>query len=404
MPTRKKNTTGIAPTHRKSTRTLSWKTVRQVLILLRQCFKDALDREEITENPCDGITVEPKASSDQEWTFLTLEEIEAVRTCQGIPEAIRLLYTVAIYSGLRQGELWGLHWAEVRLEKRPQITVRFSHKGPPKNGKIRHVPLLAPAHEALVHLKKLAGKPQPDDLVFPALRGDYRRKSDDAGWGDRHHPRTKELEPGHKSLACITRRVRFHDLRHTCASHLVMGSWGTQWSLQEVAALLGHADVTVTQRYAHLSPDHLHRKAAETRGVEKQEETSARDHQEEAGSGPEVPGRNSLSPGFSAARPTRLELVTSRSVGVKVTQELREVRPPQDHGRTTALSLLSAVAAREPAGELVEALVASVLGDERVQLALAVQSAEPRFRLRRALELAALVLDEAEAEGQRGVK
>ena len=58
--------------------------------------------------------------------------------------------------------------------------------------------------------------------------------------------------------------MRFHDLRHTCASHLLMGTWGRAWKIEEVCAFLGHSDITVTQRYAHLSPDHLNRAAAET--------------------------------------------------------------------------------------------------------------------------------------------
>jgi integrase len=48
--------------------------------------------------------------------------------------------------------------------------------------------------------------------------------------------------------------VRFHDLRHTCASHLVSGTWGRAWRLEEVRDYLGHSNISVTQRYAHMSP------------------------------------------------------------------------------------------------------------------------------------------------------
>ena len=47
--------------------------------------------------------------------------------------------------------------------------------------------------------------------------------------------------------------VRFHDLRHTFASHLVMGRVDIR-TLQE---LLGHKDVRMTMRYSHLAPDHM---------------------------------------------------------------------------------------------------------------------------------------------------
>lgn len=63
----------------------------------------------------------------------------------------------------------------------------------------------------------------------------------------------------------ITRRVRFHDLRHTCASHLVSGTWGHAWSLEAVASHRGHSSSATSRCYAHLSPDGLKRAIRETR-------------------------------------------------------------------------------------------------------------------------------------------
>jgi integrase len=51
---------------------------------------------------------------------------------------------------------------------------------------------------------------------------------------------------------CSIANFRFHDLRHTCASHFVM-SRGDLYTLREI---LGHKTVTMTQRYAHRSPAH----------------------------------------------------------------------------------------------------------------------------------------------------
>lgn len=64
--------------------------------------------------------------------------------------------------------------------------------------------------------------------------------------------------------AVFARHVRFHDLRHTCASHLVMGSWGRPWRLEEVRQMLGHSSITATERYAHLAPEVLWGLASET--------------------------------------------------------------------------------------------------------------------------------------------
>ena len=62
----------------------------------------------------------------------------------------------------------------------------------------------------------------------------------------------------------IVRNVRWHALRHTCASSLVSGWWGRQWTLSEVCELLGHGSVTTTERYAHLADTVLKQAARET--------------------------------------------------------------------------------------------------------------------------------------------
>jgi integrase len=60
------------------------------------------------------------------------------------------------------------------------------------------------------------------------------------------------------------RHVRWHDLRHTCASSLVAGWWGRRWTLQEVQAYLGHSSITMTERYAHLAESVVKDAARET--------------------------------------------------------------------------------------------------------------------------------------------
>lgn len=95
----------------------------------------------------------PPGRSDESegdaWTFLTREEIDAVTTSSAIPERHRIVYAVAIYSGLRKGELWGLRWADVVLDgPRPELVVKHSYRGPTKSRKVRRVPLLGPALDA----------------------------------------------------------------------------------------------------------------------------------------------------------------------------------------------------------------------------------------------------------------
>ncbi len=297
---------------RLTDRPLSRSVIRQALVLVRQAFQSALDEELIDENPAREMRPGKRpASTEDGFTFLTLPEIERVLALP-MPPVTRALITVAIYSGLRQGELAGLRWADVELEgDRPQVTVRYSFNGPTKNGKVRRVPLLTPALDALKAWQPLCPK-HIDGVVFPTVTGERRRKGDDAGWSDQHLRRDPTTgvpakRPGWKTLAGLDRRVRFHDLRHTTASHLVMGSWGRAWTLSEVRDMLGHSAIAVTERYSHLSPGHLHRAAAETPfGVVPGTGAGTGRQSDPEPTPPEVPD----SPQESAARDTRFERVT----------------------------------------------------------------------------------------------
>lgn len=241
--------------------TISSQTVRHCFNLLRRSLADAVDEELITGNPAAGIRCPMAPIIDDPWTYLDTQEIDAVLATS--PDPARTAYAVAIYAGPRQGELIGLHWRDVQeTAERPILILRYSHGGPTKGERVRRVPLMRPAAQALAY-HRAAVRPGADDLVFPSPAGGRRAKGDDFGWADRKRGR-QGLSLGDKTRAGIKRRVRFHDLRHTFASHLVMGTWGQRWTLQEVAALLGHTSTKTTERYAHLSPEHLHEKAAKT--------------------------------------------------------------------------------------------------------------------------------------------
>lgn len=380
-----------APT--KTTRTLSRQSVVHALNLLRKCLADAIEDELLRDNPAKDVTIPNNGTTEEGWTFLTPEEITTVTTCPKLPREARLLYAVAIYTGLRQGELWGLHWTDVHLDgPQPKVVVRYSHKGPTKSGKIRHVPLLPQAIDALrdwqaMHPKRTAA------LVFPTVTGCRRAKSDEAGWRDRHITKT-EIEPGHKTLAGITRRVRFHDLRHTCASHLIMGTWGRAWRLEEVSAFLGHSEVGVTQRYAHLSADHLHRAASETVGpvvaVKNPVQGPAK-----VPSGGKTGGGTDTQPLeiIEEKRARRIELPTFSLGSATVTRETNGVFAPRDlHGTVaSARAFLAALAGGQPADELAVALADAVLDNDLIRLALDVRAGGPHG-FAKAVQLAGAVL------------
>ena len=148
-----------------------------------------------------------------------------------IVDHLRPLVILAMNTGLRRGELFHLTWANVNFHTRTLVVEGANAK----SGNTRHVPL---NDEALRILKKWKSQSKTTDLVFPGKDG-------------------KPLDNIQTSwqstlrLAKIT-AFRFHDLRHHFASKLVMASV----DLNTVRELLGHADLKMTLRYAHLEPEH----------------------------------------------------------------------------------------------------------------------------------------------------
>lgn len=230
---------------------LGERTLRNAKNLLGAAYRDAIKVGKVRANVARAAQIESDGSTEDEWTYLTLEEIEQLLsypmldTIRRRNTGVRSAFIVAIYAGLREGELWGLRWDDVHLDANPRVTVRYSFDGPTKTGRIRIVPLLPPAVEALKAWRGYKGARKLKGLVWPGKGGKMAAHGHDAGWSRI------------RAEAGMRKAIRFHDLRHTCASHLVSGSWGRAWRLEEVCEILGHKDLKTTMRYAHLSPESI---------------------------------------------------------------------------------------------------------------------------------------------------
>jgi integrase len=66
--------------------------------------------------------------------------------------------------------------------------------------------------------------------------------------------------------ADVQRHLCWHDLRHTCGTALLGGYFGRKWRLEEIQQMLGHAEVTTTERYAHALQQTLNDAARATAG------------------------------------------------------------------------------------------------------------------------------------------
>lgn len=148
-------------------------------------------------------------------TFLTLDQVEALaRAC---PNAAAGDYVrLAAYTGIRRGHLLRLTAHDVRGG--------FIHLD--RTSKTRTLQLV-PLHPKVAGIAARLPLGASDDQVRDS-------------WA-------KARE------ACGLQHVRWHDLRHTCASWLVQAGV----PLHTVSEVLGHSSMAMTRRYAHLSPEHL---------------------------------------------------------------------------------------------------------------------------------------------------
>ena len=143
------------------------------------------------------------------------------------------MVTLALHTGLRRGELFGLQWRDVDLAA-SRLTVRGDEA---KSGQTRHVPLNTIAATALATWRDHEAEDGGRDRL--RWRGGRAARGHQEGWA-----------------ALLTkasiRDFRFHDCRHHFASKLVMAGV----DLNTVRELLGHSDFKMTLRYAHLAPEH----------------------------------------------------------------------------------------------------------------------------------------------------
>ena len=146
---------------------------------------------------------------------------------------LKPLALLSLNTGLRRGELFNLERRHVDLE-RDLLTVAGDTDGN-KSAKARHVPL---NREARAVLWDWITHRQPVGLLFPGRTGGRLDNISNA-W--ERLRKAAKLE-----------NFRWHDLRHTFASKLVMAGA----DLNAVRELLGHASLDMTLRYAHLAPEH----------------------------------------------------------------------------------------------------------------------------------------------------
>lgn len=154
---------------------------------------------------------------------------EKLKTCD--TDFLEVIVILALNTGMRKGELLSLEWNHVNFDNKI-LTVDFQNA---KSGNTRHLPLNTQAFNTLKQWQQ-----ETDGIGFV--------------FKDKNNAQLKDFPYVWGALldeAQIT-NFRFHDLRHHFASKLVMASV----DLNTVRELLGHSDLKMTLRYAHLAPEH----------------------------------------------------------------------------------------------------------------------------------------------------
>jgi integrase len=207
---------------------LSNSTINKYKKLASVVFNYGIRELGLTENPTLYIRSLPEKKGRTRY-LSDNERKRLFKACKASKwNKLYLLVLMAITTGARRGELLSLRWNNLDIDKQTAYAVTS------KNGEPKVLPLTT---SVIRELQKFS--PNDSSLIFAS-----------------------EIKPNkpyffYKQWNRVREKAelvdfRFHDLRHTTASYLAQNGA----TLIEIADVLGHKDISVTQRYAHLCVEH----------------------------------------------------------------------------------------------------------------------------------------------------
>ncbi len=204
-------------------------TLNRYKAALSAVFAYMCDRYDLKVNPC--LEVKQKREDNARTRFLSADELARLMkaTKSSKWERLHMLVHMALTTGARRGELIGLKWSDINFN------TRTAHLAVTKNGSQRVLSLTSDLLTELSQFREIGASfvfPHPSGLNRPFNEFDY------------HWQAAKK--------AALLSDFHFHDLRHSCASLLAMNGA----SILEIAEVLGHKSITMTQRYSHLCNAH----------------------------------------------------------------------------------------------------------------------------------------------------
>lgn len=226
-------------THNKTIRTDA--SVNREISCLHHLLSKGAEWDLLEQNPFKKGKSLLTKENNQRLRFLSHEELQ--KLLEVSPEHLKEIIICAVNTGMRRGELLSL--------KHEQIRNGFIYLQKTKTDNPRQIPI----NDTLAELFKKIKKQNPSSAyVFT-----YRTSQKDKENGNLKVLKFNNTQMNNIKHSFVTavknagiEHLRFHDLRHTFASHLLMNGAG----LKDVQELLGHKTLEMTLRYAHLSGEH----------------------------------------------------------------------------------------------------------------------------------------------------
>ena len=215
----------------------------------------------IDRNPADHVEV--KRPDDQRDRYLSEDELRRLKVAldekiyrKGTKDfnktfcRLRMIVLIAVTTGMRMSEIFGLKWSDVMYSE-GLLAVRAKLKG----GKMRYVPM---PPELADELRRFMPQPANNVLYIAGNNHEQIFPPKDGAKGER-----QRVEGSFEDLLerADIQDFRFHDLRHTFASWYMMNGG----DLYELAKILGHSNIKMTERYAKLAKQHIARTSGTAR-------------------------------------------------------------------------------------------------------------------------------------------
>lgn len=209
-------------------------TTNRYLQLLKRMFSLAIEECYLESSPAGKVKL---FSEKDNLKVRILKEDEERELMQNSSETLRPVIFMALNTGMRRAEIFGLTWSQIEFEDK-KIRVERT-----KSDKIRYIPMNDDLFKQMLKLKNQNGQ-----SAFVFLNPDTGKPYKDMKTAFKRACRVSGIEG-----------LRFHDLRHTFATRLARRGV----DIETISKLLGHYSIVITQRYLH-SSDEQKRNAVES--------------------------------------------------------------------------------------------------------------------------------------------